>query len=519
MSALSDADNPGQHAACSVINVGHSSPLGNPFAADWARPDVVVRAYNDLLSMILWLGSQGCAARAEGLPELVANRHGVRLSAGAATFNMARAWSYLVELAAEDRPLLTLDPAGLSSRGDNQNMQLRDCVYRAVQWLREQGTSRSSLSATIVPKAGQWPLSDIFMKWPACTAAELAAFRWPLSSEQEVKDLLAMRHSAPRALVAFEFTGAVREAYEKHWHYTKVALSVDRRDTLIPGPHAKLDARSVMMLTRWEDAFLHPPCTHQVLSDSRAARFKMLDGRAFWGVALFIYSWCIRATRVLLEQPPTLIPDFYLSPTQIVRPCDVGDSDGKRFHFFERGGRVPLSRNPTVEGTSGHGQLHDFPDAEARDRWRSSWARHPKLCEAVVAAVSETAEAAADLVYSEEIERFAGAWYDAGLPVPSDYAAPDAMPALLESQQYQEVRGRGDGRRVPGIIPASRRTELATISLPIRGTPTPHARLTVGEPLSCPPCQHGSRPGWGTHLAPSCSQVQLWRLHLAHTGC
>lgn len=94
-----------QHEACIVLDVGRGSPVGNPFATDWARPDVSLRAYDDLLSMTVWLGAQGCVARAEGLPALIALRHDVQLSARAPPFDVAKAWHYLRGLAAVDAPL------------------------------------------------------------------------------------------------------------------------------------------------------------------------------------------------------------------------------------------------------------------------------------------------------------------------------------------------------------------------------------------------------------------------------
>lgn len=120
-----------------------------------------------------------------------------------------------------------------------------------------------------------------------------------------------------------------------------------------------------------------------------------------------------------------------------------------------------MQRDPLATGTSGHKRLRDFSGADERDRWRSSWARFPKLCQAVVAAIDESAPAAEALNYAEEIEKFAGSWHDAGLPVPEDYAAPDAQPALKEDRAYQSIRGKGDGRRVAGVVPSSRRMATA----------------------------------------------------------
>lgn len=230
---------------------------------------------------------------------------------------------------------------------------------------------------------------------------------------------------------------------------------------------ACLDLRMVLMLQRWEDAILHPPCVHQMPADTVALPFKQKDGRAFWGIAFFIYCWCVDAQRVLVEQPPTIIPDFYLHPTQQVRALDLGDDDSKPFHFFERG-RLPLVA-AAVPGTDRdpRKRLRDFPDSEARDRWRSSWARLPRLSRAIFEAGNGECVGSPPL-YLEEVERFAAAWHNAGLPVPSDYLSPDAQPQSQDARSYQFQRGKGDGRRVQRVVPISCQssaTELSTSEL------------------------------------------------------
>lgn len=446
-----------QHAACSVIDVSHRSCLGSPFAPDWSRPETVVHAYDDLLSLVVWLGLRGVEARADVLVKRIAERHGLGLARRAADFNIGDVWQHISQAAASDMPVKIVGCAGSAARSTLQGRREADCVYGAIAWLRDMRQTAQRALSGIGAKAGQWRLADIFTAWPRNTAAELAEFSWPLTSRREVEALLQTRHAQPQAVMAFEFTAALREAYHAHWQFTKVALSVDMRDTLIAGPHARIDIREVLDLHKWEDAYLHPPCTHQVLSDARASAAKMQDGRTFWGIALFIYSWSVRARRVMVEQPPTLIPEFYLNPTQTLRPCDVGDTDSKRLHLFERGGRRPLALLSNAQGSSHHKRLRDFTDAEARDRWRSSWARFPRLCQAVVEAIDEQAPDAQELVYAEEIERFACAWHDAGLPVPLGYNSPRALPpSHEEQQQYQSVRGRGDGRQLHRVVPLSR---------------------------------------------------------------
>lgn len=438
-----------------VWDAGRTSPVGSPFADRGQRSECVAHAYDDWLALVLWFGVTGCVQEAVGLPQLLARRHAVSVSEGRHDVSIRKAWDWLLQAALVQSELVISGPGGDAARG-HPGRRCLDSVAGAITWLKQRILNSTSPAATPPLKAGDWAVAHIYSRWPADIASELATFCWPITTKEELARLIACTHASPQAIMAFEFTASVRSAYEYHWRFMRVAISVDRRTSLQPGPHVRMDVRDVMWSKVWKDAFLHPPCTHQVRGDSLTSTAKHADGRTFWGVAMFVYCWCIKADRVMVEQPNTVIPDHYLHPTQCIRPCDVGDDENKPIHLFERGGRKLLPKSPTVAGVSGHKRLRDFEGPEARDRWRSSWARFPMLSKAVVEAVDEAAPAAVAPCYAEEIERFACNWYDAGLPVPADYAAPDAQPASDEDRAYQEQRGKGDGRRVQGVTPRSR---------------------------------------------------------------
>lgn len=249
-----------------------------------------------------------------------------------------KAWEWLRAAASAVGPILIEGDDGDTLSETSHSPCATDCVAGAVEWLRRRMRRDGVLNKALEQKSGDWATAHIFQRWPPEIAIELASFTWPITEADELKRLCACSHAGPTAVVAFEFTAAVRCAYEAHWGFQQVALSVDVRRSLQPGPHACMDVRSVLGVQRWKDAFLHPPCTHQVRSDASASLAKHLDGRTFWGIALFIYSWCVDAERVMVEQPATVIPDHYIHPTQCVRPCDVGDADNKPIHLFERGG-------------------------------------------------------------------------------------------------------------------------------------------------------------------------------------
>ena len=103
----------------------------------------------------------------------------------------------------------------------------------------------------------------------------------------------------------------------------------------------------------------------------------------------------------------------------------------------------------------------EYPDPDARDRARSTWAPHRNTCQAlvnlqVISGASESGEsdgveddAAAAPSYVALIKLFAANWFCSGHPLPTDYLNQDAQPTSLEWRRYQEVRGPGDGRRPP----------------------------------------------------------------------
>ena len=323
--------------------------------------------------------------------------------------------------------------------------------------------------------AGDWPINDIFTKWPQAIAVELASFSWPLMTEAEVRRFLGCSNAAPKALVGCEFTGALRTAYEVHHAFTRTCLSCDQRLSLIPGVHTTVDLRRVGPLQVWDDGWFCPPCTHHVRSGRQHLAAKLSDGRAFRTMLFVILCHCFPVKRRTVEQPDTLLTDLYYTPSQIVRPQQFGDRDDKGF-YLHFDGHCHLTRDATLgegaelESTAeaglsdpswkllvGHRRKRDFADADARDRWRSSLTRFPYFCAAMVEAHTRplpTTEApVTERDFVAEATKLAWACYQRGIPVPYDFANADAQPTLLADRRYQEQRGGGDGRRVRETIP------------------------------------------------------------------
>ena len=457
-----------------------------------------LQAFHLFIAIILALGSSGCLGHESADYELSLSRHlstSVAAIYGAVhTFahaSLLDRWLFLSALANSCHPSFVFHGAFERHHGvGDPGATHAHVLSGAIAWLR----CRSAVERPPQLMAGDWSLTDIFRRWPPDVATELSSFAWPIGTVDEFRRLLRCRSASPVAIMGCEFTAAVREAYAAA--HGRVAISVDSRSSLVPGPHAVLDLTEVMWLKVWHDAYLFPPCTHQVLSDTRSGRTKRLDGRTFWGIAFFLYCWSVVAHRVRVEQPNTIIPEFLFGPSQRLRPCDAGDADSKPINLYERGwGRLQLLSTP-AEALSGHRSLRDFEDADARDRWRSSWARFPCLCALIVALSQEQlsldgalhhcwrrAGGKGDPCDGEDpeavwgvappaditpsfltlMETLAVAWYLAGYPVPADYLNGKPSSTSDDQRAYQSRRGAGDGRRVVGVVPVSLRTGSAAL--------------------------------------------------------
>ena len=189
---------------------------------------------------------------------------------------------------------------------------------------------------------GDWPLADILASWPPPIATELATFVWPIRDVGELLRLFGCSHAVPVSVCGGEFTAVTRSLNERE--HREVTISVDYRASLVPGVHACMDMRIVLeMRTRyngrgpWLRAYLFPPCTHQTLSDTTAARAKELDGRRYWGILFVIWCHCVYAIMLLVEQPDTVIPSLHMRPTQRLRTSELGDDDDKVVNLYEEG--------------------------------------------------------------------------------------------------------------------------------------------------------------------------------------
>ena len=276
-----------------------------------------------------------------------------------------------------------------------------------------------------------------------------------LTTKAEVEALLASA-TPPTALVACEFSGAVRSALEAEG---VVAISADLRPCDIGGLHYRGDARDILPLTRWARVYLFPPCFQQLRADVNCLGPKIADGRAFWGSAFVIFCICCEhADMVIVEQSDTIVHDYLdftaYPDVQVAefRTTEYGDAKDKFVRLTLRNAVISAPNHAPQRAVREPNAHRRFANPDERDRVRSSWQPFPNTCTAVAQARPRQSTAE-PLDYMTILALFAIAWHNDGGPVPIGYMSKDAKPPSPSAREYQTQRGPGDGRHIVTVAP------------------------------------------------------------------
>lgn len=162
-----------------------------------------------------------------------------------------------------------------------------------------------------------------------------------------------------RVLIACEFSGTVRKAFEALGHE---AWSCDLLDTEIPGNHYVGDVREVLHLD-WDLMIAHPPCTHLAVSGARWFKEKQAEqAEALEFVRLLMNA---PIERIAIENPISIISSRIRKPDQIIQPWQFGHGETKATCLWLKG--LPkLQSTNIVEGREQ--RVHKMPPSP--DRWR-----------------------------------------------------------------------------------------------------------------------------------------------------
>ena len=126
-----------------------------------------------------------------------------------------------------------------------------------------------------------------------------------------------------RVLIGCEFSGIVREAFDRRGHD---AWSCDFLDTEIPGNHIKGDVRDILD-QGWDLFIVHPPCTHLAVSGARWFKYKKREQKEALDFVKTLFDAPI--SKICLENPISVISTKIRKPDQIIQPWMFGHNETK----------------------------------------------------------------------------------------------------------------------------------------------------------------------------------------------
>lgn len=178
----------------------------------------------------------------------------------------------------------------------------------------------------------------------------------------------------PRALVACEYSGRVREALRAVGFD---AWSVDLLPTEQPGQHMQCDVLQVLDMD-WDLMIAHPPCTDLATSGARHFAEKIADGRQERSLDFVRQLLAAPIPYKALENPKSVISSRIRRADQIIQPRMFGHGETKETHLWLQG--LPLL-HPThvVEGRAP--VVHHM--APGPDRWKNRSRTYPGIAVAM----------------------------------------------------------------------------------------------------------------------------------------
>ena len=161
-----------------------------------------------------------------------------------------------------------------------------------------------------------------------------------------------------RVLVACEFSGTVRDAFDKLGHE---AWSCDLIASETEGNHYKGDVLDILD-NDWDLMIAHPPCTH--LAISGAAWFKKKEPLGLQSKALEFVQRLLDAPipRIALENPISVISTKIRKPDQMIHPWQFGHAEKKSICLWLK--NLPLlqkTREVRPTFTIGRDSVNDGP--------------------------------------------------------------------------------------------------------------------------------------------------------------
>ncbi len=170
-----------------------------------------------------------------------------------------------------------------------------------------------------------------------------------------------------KILIACEFSGIVREAFNKRGNYD--IWSCDLLPSEKPGNHLRVDVTSLISGYHPYDLMIaFPPCTDLAVSGARWFKEKQEDGRQQKSIDFFMKLANANIEKIAIENPIGIMSTHYRKPDQIIQPWQFGHGETKATCLWLKG--LPkLKPTNIVDGRES--RIHKMPPSEDRGKLRS----------------------------------------------------------------------------------------------------------------------------------------------------
>jgi site-specific DNA-cytosine methylase len=163
-----------------------------------------------------------------------------------------------------------------------------------------------------------------------------------------------------RVLVACEFSGIVRDAFQARGHD---AWSCDLLPTEKPGNHIQGDVLKILD-DGWDLMIAHPPCTHLAVSGARWWAEKEKEQRE--AIYFVTNLWDSDIPRIAVENPIGVLSRAICKPNQIIQPWQFGHGETKATCLWLK--NLPkLKPTNIVEGREGR----VWKESPGPERWKN----------------------------------------------------------------------------------------------------------------------------------------------------
>jgi site-specific DNA-cytosine methylase len=172
-----------------------------------------------------------------------------------------------------------------------------------------------------------------------------------------------------KVLIACEYSGKVRSAFEKLGHF---AVSCDLLPTEKPGFHYQCDVFDIIN-EGWDLMVAHPPCTDLAVSGAAWFKEKIADGRQQRALDFVQALMDAPIPMIAIENPISVISSKIRKPDQIIQPWMFGHKETKATCLWLKGLPKLVPTTDLKEETMAlpkkeRMRLHYLPPSA--DRWK-----------------------------------------------------------------------------------------------------------------------------------------------------